>query len=266
MIARLGFSFVNMIAGASVSASSEMAGFPGSNAQKIGHPQEPWKTDAGDLGEQTYVADLGEAMAPRVFSLSRANVDTIVLEANSSDEWADPPVMLTFDIARNIYNWRYQVGAYLDAGLSYQFWRLRIPDQTPLDGASSYAISGFWLGDVVFPPSHFLYDIEFKTIRPGVKVDLVTGGSRIVKTGNPCAGISAQRTARIDRIRPGYGDQLAAWSEIDRQRWEAGRYLMVLDGVDTTQAFVVDESGDLAWQRQSVLRSHSALVFTEANE
>lgn len=265
---RLAFSFENLVASATVTASSAHAKYTANSVKKIGSPYFPWKTTT--TGAQSLVMDFGEAITPGIFALSRVNVDTVHLQAHTSDVWTTPDEDFAITVAQNRDTYRYQYGALLPAGLSYQYWRLLIPSQTPVDGDSVYLVGGIWLGDdVTFPPTHVDYQIQVDTERPSEAVDTKGGGSRVTTTGNPFVRFTMKRTPRTTRILPGQNpgpkDHLEAWAAIDRKIYAAGRrFLFMRAQTDTTETYVVDDTGSRSTSRTSQQRMATTMVFTEA--
>lgn len=244
----IALSFTNLAAGATIVGSTENENFPASYAAEPQSPFLPWRTTA--LGDQSLVIDFGAQTAVTLLLLIRTNFASATIQGNATDSWTSPAFSQAVTIARNPFNWRYQHGVVL-SGFSYQYMRVLIPSQTPVDGAGAYILGGVWAGATVRPPMNPRADVVFETLQPfkDVGPDDDAWRERLY-LGEPLVRMRMTRLARVTRLSPGLDDQLQQWSEIDRQMYAADRFAMFLDAGDPSQAYVVRGIHALTWDRR----------------
>lgn len=249
-------SYTNLVADGTVTASSESADYPAENVKQAGQPFLPWRTAA--LGVQTLVVDLGVTPATQVLLiLNRTNFVTATIEANTSDSWGSPALSQPITIAENPVNGRY-MHSLVFQNFPYQFVRLVIASQTPVDAAAYYLLGGLWVGECITVPSNVLADIEITTKQPRKDLRPPHEGwlERLV-LGEELAVLTVPRQAKATRIAPlRDNDKLSRWALIDRLIWRAGRFAFFFNAGDPTQGYIVFTDVDnITWRMANRLRA-----------
>ncbi len=259
------YSFVNKVASAAITASSEDAKYNAQTLLEAGRPFYPWRANV--VTDSWIQVDFGApvSLSSLVIFLNRTNYTACRLQWNSSASWGSPPIDDLITVRLNPTNWRYQYGRWQRTSASYQFFRLSIPAQSTTDLLGFFLLGGLWIGDAVLAPNHFDFAIGRETGRPAARPSLEGGGIDLAKTGNPFAILTATIRPKTNKLTPGFDDQLESWaSNIKRQQWNAGRTLMQFSQVDTTDTYVMHESGPLVWNRGSLIRASASQTFVES--
>lgn len=259
-------SFTNLVAGGTVTPSSEDADYPAEYVKDAGRPFLPWRT--GALGEQTLVVDLLGAPAGQVLIvLNRTNFTSAKVQGNTTNSWGSPAVSQDVVIANNPFNGRY-MHSLVFTTFPYQYLRIVVPAQTPVDAAAYYLLGGLWCGVATTVPSNVLAEIEIETKQP--KRDLRPeheGWRQRLILGEELVVLTVPRQAKITRLAPGRGnDHLARWAALDRLIWSAGgRFAFFFNAGDPTQGYIVFNVEDTtAWKVANRLRSTSDWKLEES--
>jgi hypothetical protein len=231
----------------------------------------PWRTTAG--GEQAVVINLLSAKSLTGIWLIRTNFSQVIIQGNSVDNWVAPPFGQSFTVARNPWNFRYQLAVPLTrsevgvfGAFNYQYLCIRIPPQTPVDGTSAYLLGGVYAGVLETFPRDVRYEVEFTTVHP--RQDVVQQYSawrqRLVM-GEPLVQLSMVRSARTTKLAPGYADDLKSWLSIERRIRDNDFFALMFGASDTSQGFVMRpiNQGHGKWTRINQLRSNSTIELEE---
>jgi len=141
------FCFENLFDYGTISVSSESAEFPKENLKHYWFIKH-WRSMSASA--QWVKIDLGEAKDIRAFIAKFHNITnnaTINIQANSSDNWTNPPVNV--DLLRNSENLAY----IWEEAQSYRWWRLFVDDSSNPDGY--IRIGRIFLGDYFEPSINF---------------------------------------------------------------------------------------------------------------
>lgn len=254
-------SFANLVADATVTATSEDELLTAQNLKAPERPFLQWETEA--LGAQRAVVDFGAAKQVDIVYVRHTNVTSVQVQGNTADSWASPAFTQPLTVTKNPFTRRYQVAALL-SGFNYRYLSLLIPSQTPVDGSSSYRIGGLWAGAATKVPKNFDFAIGHEIVEPAQDVGPAHGGwAQRLKLGQPIVKLSVTRRARTHRKSPGLGDQLADWGEIDEKVWDADLFLLFLDAGDPCQGYIVRRDTGVAWERPRLRRADSPWQLTE---
>jgi hypothetical protein len=258
-------SLANLIAAAGVTLtpSTEDANWLATNVQSPARPFLPWKTTAVG-SDQNLVVDFGSAKTFDLVVLVAVNFANASVQANSSASWSTPPYNHAITITRNPHNRRYQYGLLLAPALSYQYLRLLIPAQTPVDGASAFKVGGIWVGMKTKLPSNFLADGVLGTITPLLDVAPAHRGWRQrLSLGEPVATIKARRWAKTSSPHPLVNDNLKTWMDFDRQTTDADVFALVLNSDDASHAYIMRHLDEPTWSLSRRHRSESSYELEE---
>lgn len=264
-VAPIRFCMTNLVAGAGVviAASSAAADNPASYLAFPGRPMLPWRSTAG--GEQNVVVDFLAAAVLSGIWLIRTNFAQVTIQGNATDVWTSPSFSQTFTVARNPWNFRYQLAVPL-SGFAFRYLRILIPSQTPADGTPAYLLGGVYAGAIESVPQSVRFDVELTTVHPRQDVVQQYGAWRQRNVmGDPLAQLSVTRRARTTRLAPGYGDDVRRWQEIERRIRDNDFFAVMLGATDTSQGFVMRpvNQGHQKWTRTSLLRLQSTLDLEE---
>lgn len=258
------FCLTNLLDGVGITGSTEASGFPASNIATPYRPMMPWHTTA--LGAQSAVIDFLSAKTLTGIWLIRTNFAQVTIQGHATDTWTSPSFTQTMTVARNPWNFRYQLAIPLH-GFTFRFLRILIPSQTPTDGTSAYVLGGVHAGVLESFPQDILYDVEFTTVQPRKDVPQPDNAwrERLIM-GEPYARLSLTRTTKVTRLAPGYGDDVRRWQEIERRISEINTFALMLGSADTSQGFIVRSinEGHQKWTRTSLLRMKSTIELEES--
>lgn len=242
-------SFANLLSGATITGSADLAGFGASNLKTAGSPfSAPAKTSA--TGAQNYVIDFLTATTIDFFGIVHCNFTSATWQGNAANTWGAPSYSQAITIARQGWNWRYQNHTEPSGAgtpFSYRYARLSIPNQTPTDGASGYRIGGVFAGR--FSTANYwrwALDIRTRLPRKDTEAEHEGWGDRVV-LGDPVVEITAQLVDDVRRASPGLGDGLATWQELLRQVWAADVFWLYPNKGDTSACWPVRQRNDIAW-------------------
>jgi hypothetical protein len=243
---RVRFAFTNLVAeAASVTASSEQASFPATNALAPQRPFLPWRSAA--LGVQTIEFDLGAAADLGLIFLNRTNFTA----ATISGSGGTGSFSIACTIGANPITGRYQHAIIPTASVPFHCRTITvsIAAQTPTDGGGSYLLGGVWAGAALTPPQNFTFQIEYDRIEPKTAVQAEHRGwqQRLVR-GEPIARLTTRRVTRVqDFPRVMINDHLRAWFLLDRYMDEAEIFALYLNNEDPSQAYVCRRVTDARW-------------------
>ena len=218
--------FPNLFASATLTCSAEDASYPASNLGRATRPDIPGKTTA--LGDQSFDADLGSAQAVVALAVLYANVTTVRWLADDAPTFnsgvGGAPQFSSGDLAVGLHagNDRYCRFYQPPSPVTRRYWRLLIPSQTPVDGASVYRVGAAWAvgtGKLRSPQRGIQYLYKTKSDAPFD--DLLTKSrrrQRIIR-GPAFWTLSGERTALANFPIPFQGDELADWLELERLWW-----------------------------------------------
>lgn len=273
--------------GVVITGSSEASGSPAINLRQPERPMLPWRSTsqgAGQLGTILSKLGLFRLGSPPVLAaggnvvidflnaetltglwLIRTNFTQVTIQGNATNVWTSPSFSRSYTIARNPWNYRYQLSVPL-SGFSYRYLRILIPAQSPIDGTSSYLLGGIYAGVLEQLPQNFKFDVEFTTVHPRQDVVQQYGAwrQRLVM-GEPLVRLSTTRMARTTRLAPAYQDDLQLWLDIERRIRNNDFFALMMGSSDTSQGFVVRpiNDGHQKWSRPNYLRAQSNLELEE---
>lgn len=144
---------------ATLTASSENSDWPlvflqneisGLVHRTTGKTSEWWKWDLGEMKELNYFI---------FYNHNFSQSATIQLQANSIDDWANPPVNETLQWSSN------KIAKYFSSAQSYRYWRLVVQDSL---NSQSYLQGGWAYLGKYFEPSRYFSKIEIEDIDPSL--------------------------------------------------------------------------------------------------
>lgn len=212
------FSLVNHLVTATVALGvpgTQDSAYPIANVLRPQAPMLPWRTTA--TTQQTIVFNLGSAKQVTVASLFNINYVTYRWQANATDAWGAP----TYDsgdltATQQDLNTRYQTAFELDR--TFQFWRLVIQAQAPVDGAAFFATGGVWLGTYTSAPTLPRQNIKFRRREP--REDVQGPAEEFFQRldlGDPSAEITMERFGARGATTPLTADEIDQWFAFERQ-------------------------------------------------
>jgi hypothetical protein len=248
MAARVGLT--NLIATATISASTQATGYSAENVKTPQRPFAPWKTTT-TAGTQSVTADLGSAKAVDAVALVHANFAIARIQADDAPTFnsagGNPQYDQLITLTRNPWNGRYS-HIHRPVTVPRRYWRIQIPNQATTDGATEYRLGGWWAGVFVALPRGLRWSYRIHRIKPkeivgpdheGWDEELVLGHLR--------THIVVHRHAVIGAT-PGLNDKLAEWLELERQWSELAFALFALRDDDPSQVGVMKLISDADWE------------------
>jgi hypothetical protein len=243
------FSLVNhaAAAGTTVAGSTADSVYVAANAKSPHRPFLPWRSTTV-ASEQTLVFDFQAAVLMELLALINVNFTTFEFQANATDSWGSP----TFEsgdltVSRNPENDRYQLVHDPGAPPTLRFLRVRIPAQTPTDGAAYFKVGGVWAGPATAWPRSLELGTELETVEPQRMVAPDHGGfAQRLRLGEPFVRLRMRRKAYA-LSTPLVGAELLAWQEIDRQTRETDAVLVWANGGATNQAWCMRRLPPRRW-------------------
>lgn len=234
----LAASLVNLLATATITASSAQAGYPVSFLAADGTPDIPWKTTA--TGDQWALINHGSAKSLVVAAALYANFTSIRLQANATDVWTSPTYNELLTIGENpgngdaFGNPRYCRWRIPDAALVYQYNRWFIPSQATTDGAAYYRLGAIFAGAIPYPSLRNLrWDYDPTPTQATELVPTVGGAERESILGPQYMRITGTRNA-FTRVKTDgsstaalLNDGVAEWMAFERQWKAAGKALII---------------------------------------
>ena len=131
------FAYSNLADAATLTASSEIAGYP---VENVLDPRLTVKWHSDSATAQSVVIDLGSAATCKVFAIVGHNINsgaTVRAQGNATDAWTSPSVneLITYNSGMMI---KYATGG------SYRYWRFSFSGLT-----SGLEIGRLWIGDYI---------------------------------------------------------------------------------------------------------------------
>ncbi len=120
--------------------ANEDANYPATHLYNYTRPRPTFRSQ--DTTETIIDIDLGSAQAVAVVVISNVNFAQAYIEGDADGVWTSPDYSQAANPANDPYTNRFK--RYQAVGQTYRYWRLRIPAQTPTDGAGY-----FWLANIV---------------------------------------------------------------------------------------------------------------------
>jgi hypothetical protein len=227
-------SLANKAASGTIASSNTFsdAACPATNALDPTRPFRRAKTTG--LGPQRLTVDFGSAQALDVVALIHVNVVSASVQGHTDDvSWGAPAYNQAITIGP-APNDRYQHGHRIVGAFNYRYLSISIPNQTPTDGDSIYAIGGIFAGVLSSPPRDILMDPQEDTADgfEDVGPDYPGAWSQRLMLGNPQWRVSARRLAETEA-------ELAAWRTWDRQWLTTGSALVLLRDAYPAEAAVM---------------------------
>jgi hypothetical protein len=223
-------SLVNRLVGATITVSSEAAGYPKDYLAEPETPDIPWKTTA--LGDQWILVDFGAPVDVGVIGALYANFASARVRLNSANSWGGTtPYDQVVAIGVNPGNGR--LCRWVTPGLTLQWLRVDIPDQATTDGASAYRLGGLHAGPVV-SLRNYGWDYDPTPTQKTVVTETVGGAEQEAILGPQRMRIAGTRRPLLRTTLAGaptgapfLGDQAADWMAFDREWKAAGKALIV---------------------------------------
>jgi hypothetical protein len=220
-----------------ITASTEDGNYPATNAASPDRPFQPWKS--GTAGDEWLVVDFGAPAVLNAVALIRANFASATIQGNATDVWTSPAYSQTVTIARNPISGRYHHVHQIVGSFEYRYLRILIPSQATLDGAVAYVLGGVWAAQWTYPPRALRWGYTLERMEPAEDLRTLSQAMHRLRLGPPIAHAIAQRQAILGASTPGLDDELAAWSEFDRQMAEADAVLVWWAPADPAQVWVM---------------------------
>ena len=251
----LRLSFTNLIestAASILAASHQTSNFCSSQAQQPQRPFLPWRaptTSTADL-----IIDLGSSQTVGVIAVINANFASASLQgASSSGGIFAAPTCGSYNeavtITQDPWSGRYQHVHY-STGFGYRYVRLKIPGQSPVDGATStyYALGGLWAGTLSTTPDHFAVSPTIQIMLPREDAQPSHGGWRQrSQLGDPQVQIDAVLKSQTCGGSPANTDDLDTWRSLERSMWTADYFLLALNLGDLAQTWIARSLDDPQW-------------------
>ena len=248
----LRLSFTNLIestAASILAASHQTSNFCSSQAQQPQRPFLTWRaptTSTADL-----IIDLGSSQTVGVIAVINANFATASLQGASSSGglFTAPPYNEAVTITQDPWSGRYQ-HAHYSTGFGYRYFRLKIPTQSPVDGATStyYSVGGLWAGTLSTTPDHLAAGPSVRVVLPKEDVQPPHGGWRQrSQLGDPQVQIDATLKTQTCAGSPADTDNLDTWRGIERSMWTADYFLVALNLGDLAQTWIARSLDDPQW-------------------
>lgn len=245
---RVGITNLLTAAGVTVTASSQDAvNWPAENLFNAADCLNPTRTQA--TGAQDWVFNLVTPQRFNALVLFNVNVASIRWQINSADAWGGTlPVDSGALTVRRQPNGRLTLIYLLGTEVVYQYVRLSLPSQTPVDGAAFYALGGAFIGlapevpgtlfgTTVYPALKWNYTLQ--KIEPIQDEEPDHKGWRVRhRMGDDLVALQMKRLASVTGGPLLAGtDELSAWLELERQ-WAA---------VDVALVALRDDNPSLVW-------------------
>lgn len=194
--------YADFAAPSSVSAVSENANFPATNAASVTSPNWPYKSGNNIATSERLVYDFGTATALAAIVIDHINVGSVVLKGNATNSWGSPSWSsgtLTVNLDRKDGRRKlFYIPAGSGSPFSYRYLALEPATTTTTDGSNLWRV-GCLLGlktITAWPTnSKFPYTpAQRQAIEPGIKAG---GGGDPSALGNRYAEITIP-TSRYD--------------------------------------------------------------------
>jgi hypothetical protein len=222
--------------------SSQAAGYPITNIQDPASPDIPWKSTAATL--QLISMDLGSAKAVQWWALLYTNFASVQIwadDANTFDSGGggEPnykSAVLT--IGESPLNGRLCLWHAPTSTVTRRFWRIVIPEQTPVTGIANQTDlpTAFRLGAFLVCPlttiRNFRWGFDPTPTQPIIISRSLGGGSQSLLMGPEYARLTGTRNALVRVASNGaatgtlLADGVAEWIAFERRWKAAGRALV----------------------------------------
>ena len=248
--ARVITSLANLMAGYTVTCPAEDPAFPALNLMT---PQSVFLPARTTIATSTHwQIDRGASGAVMgILSIHRTNFLTANLLGSNDVNFGTILYTQAFPIARSAGNGRYNSEIIPGTSFTYRYARISVGTQTPVAESMNAAegvflLGGVWIGDVVYLPKNFLWDVEYKPLYPRVSLEASHGGhEQVLIKGNQRVILSGSRIAKTTKATPlSGGDELSRYMDYDRRCFEAEFFLLYLNTGAPAEVFVVRNGGD----------------------
>lgn len=255
-------SLANLISGYTVTCPSEDSAFPATNLKT---PQSVFYPARTTVATTTHwqIDRLASGTPMGIISLHRTNFLTATLLGSNDVNFGTIPYSQAFTIARSVNNGRYN-SEIIPTNFTYRYARISVGTQTPVAESmnvaeSVFLLGGIWIGDIVYLPRNFVWDIEYSPLFPRVSLEAPHGGhEQVLIKGNQRARFTGTRIAmKIAKAAPfTANDELSRYMDYDRRCFEAEYFLLYLNTGAPGEVFVVRHAGDSpTWK---MIRHHVA--------
>ena len=166
-----------------VTASSEQAAFPGTNAKLLRYPRRSWKTD-GVIENATLAYDWGTATGMTAVVLDDVNFVTVKIQADSASTFNTAAGLPEYDsgnqtISQDGRDGRYKL--FFVFTQTYRYVRIKIISTTTTDSSSSARVGSFGVLNVYSTwGGNFGFPLEWSARKPvmgvGTSEPLAVGG------------------------------------------------------------------------------------------
>jgi hypothetical protein len=131
------FTFGYTLVDYTPTASSEDSNYPIANIKDYAHLKRHFRSQVAT--EVTIVLDFVSAKVVQVMLLDDVNFADVYIQGNATNVWDTPSFSQQYTISKDAETQRYRLCEIL-TGFNYQYMRIKIPAQTPVDGLSVFRI------------------------------------------------------------------------------------------------------------------------------
>jgi hypothetical protein len=242
------YSFVNLAASATITASTQDSVYIATNAGQAADRYLPARTTVAT--DSWWLFDFTTATVLEFLELLRVNFTAARVQGNATDSWGSPSFNQLIAIDRNPFNEQYTFAAAL-TGFNYRYLRLFVATQTPkaldIDGPvlSVFNLGGLWAGLATSAPSGFGADVLYHRIEPRAVVKQRFGAwSKQASMGNTLVRLKLPRKARMTHAAPYAADEARSWLDIDGRAKAAGTFAFFDNTGNASLGWVVRSLND----------------------
>ncbi len=153
------------------------------NTKDYGHLKRHYRSLVAT--EVTIVCNFGSAKTILGLFLNDVNFTSVTIQGNATDVWTSPSFTQDFTISKDDRVQRYKIYCALTA-FNYQYLRIKIPAQTPVDGLSIFRVGtrAFILSIIEFlqnPTWPYTYEASYPD---PLRNDFLSGGFELISQGD----------------------------------------------------------------------------------
>ena len=256
-------SLVNAAATATITATTEAAGWPASNMQRPQAPFEQWRSTNKTLHE--IVVDFGAATPIGLVVLVDVNFQTPGIDILFEDSimgGGTPAVVATPEF--NAWNRRYSYAWAPSPVGNRRYLRVQINTSTTTDGAAYFRVGGIWAGPLAGLFRDIRWDEEMLTVEPSIDLQPSHQSWRQrLRMGDPYTVIRARRIAvTANGAAAGVNAELDHWLLIDHYMWGQDAFAWFSNRGKAAEAWIMRRISEAAWPIHQTV-SEGGLVMEE---